>query len=134
MAFGTFDRLHPGHEYFLRQSKKQGNCLIVVIARDSTVKRIKGNLPHNKEKQRQNAVRSLNLADKIVMGSMTDKFAAVKKYRPDIICLGYDQINFVDLLISAIKKYKLNTKVIRLKPFKPHKYKSSILKKMSLPV
>ncbi|MDD4901145.1 MAG: HD domain-containing protein [Patescibacteria group bacterium] len=128
MAFGTFDLLHPGHEYFLRQAKKQGDYLIVIIARDLTVKKVKGKLPQANEKQRQQAVLSLNLADKAVLGSLTDKYAAIKKYQPDIIALGYDQTHFVRGLKEQIKKLKLNAKIIRLKPFKTDQYKSSILK------
>lgn len=127
MAFGTFDILHQGHINFLRQAKKYGD-LIVVIARDRTVKQAKGKPPDNAEKQRLRAVKAAGLADKIILGSLTDKYAAIKKYRPDIIALGYDQKFFVDRLKDELKKLKLNTKIIRLKSFKPKKYKSSILK------
>lgn len=127
MAFGTFDLFHSGHISFLKQAKKYGD-LIVVIARDRTVKQVKGELPDNAERERLRAVKASGLADKIILGSLTDKYAAVKKYRPDIICLGYDQKFFVNELRSELKKLKLNTKIIRLKPFHPKKYKSSILK------
>src|SRR3989338_1413746 len=96
MAFGTFDLLHPGHKYFLRQAKKQGDYLIVVIARDTTVKRLKGKLPHDNEKQRLKAILSLNLADKATIGDKRpNRYAAIKKYRPEVICLGYDQTYYV---------------------------------------
>ena len=45
MAFGTFDILHEGHENFLKQAKALGNFLLVVIARDKTVKQIRANHP-----------------------------------------------------------------------------------------
>lgn len=127
MAFGTFDIFHPGHINFLKQAKKYGK-LIVVIARDRTVKRIKGKSPYNAEKQRLRLVKASGLADKIILGSLSDRYAAIKNYRPDIIALGYDQKFFVDELKSELKKIKLNAKIIRLKPFQPKKYKSSILK------
>lgn len=41
MAFGTFDVFHPGHEYYLTQAKKYGDILIVVVARDKTVEKVK---------------------------------------------------------------------------------------------
>jgi len=41
MTFGTFDRFHPGHEYYLREAKKLGDSLLTVIARDVTVIKIK---------------------------------------------------------------------------------------------
>src|SRR3989338_5314278 len=98
MVFGTFDLLHPGHEHFLRQAKKYGDFLIVIIARDKTVLKVKNKRPQNNERQRQNAVSGLNLADKVVLGRKTYKYAIIKKYRPNIICLGYDQTYFVDNL------------------------------------
>jgi len=129
MAFGTFDILHPGHVNFLKQAKKHGQ-LVVIIARDRTVKRLKGKLPRHGEKQRLEAIKGLKLATKVTMGSLIDKYAAVKKYRPDIICLGYDQTHFVEQLEEQINRLKLNTIIIRLKSFRPHKYKSSILKNL----
>ncbi|MDO8668119.1 MAG: adenylyltransferase/cytidyltransferase family protein [bacterium] len=128
MAFGTFDLLHPGHKYFLSQAKKLGDYLIVVIARNKTVKKVKGKLPEHNEKQRQGAVMSLNLADKVILGDReAEKYGIIKKYRPEIICLGYDQKYFVDGLNELFKKIKLNTEIIRLKPFKPELYKTSII-------
>ena len=58
MVFGTFDILHPGHINFFKQAKKYGN-LIAVIARDRTVKQVKGRLPKYSEKQRLKAILSL---------------------------------------------------------------------------
>ena len=129
MAFGTFDLLHPGHINFFNQAKKYGDCLIAIIARDSTVKRLKGKLPLHNEKQRLEAVKGLKLAAKVILGSLTDKYAVIKKYRPDLIALGYDQTHFTEELKEQINKLKLHTKVIRLKAFKPKKYKTSILNK-----
>ena len=126
MAFGTFDLLHPGHINFLSQAKKHGE-LIVIIARDRTVKKIKGKLPLHNEKQRLGAVKSLKLASKVILGSLIDKYAAIKKYKPDIIALGYDQKYFIDRLKQELKKLKLKTKIIRLKAYKVDKYKTSIL-------
>ena len=55
MVFGTFDLIHKGHLYFLRQAKKQGGKsaqLVVSIARDINVKKIKRAKPVFNEKQR----------------------------------------------------------------------------------
>ncbi|MFH1254866.1 MAG: adenylyltransferase/cytidyltransferase family protein [bacterium] len=127
IAFGTFDILHPGHMNFLSQAAKHGD-LIAVIARDKTVQQIKGKLPRHNEKERLRAVKGLKLASKAILGSLTDKYAAIKKYQPDTIALGYDQTYFTEQLGQKLKKIKLKTKIIKLKPFKPNKYKTSILK------
>src|SRR3990167_78308 len=110
MAFGTFDILHPGHINFLQQAKQHGS-LIVVIARDRTVKQVKGKLPCHKEKRRLEAVNGLKLAVSVILGSLTDKYAAIKKYCPDIIALGYDQLYFTEQLAAELKKLKLKTKI-----------------------
>jgi FAD synthetase len=129
MAFGTFDLLHPGHINFLKQAKKHGDYLIVIIARDRTAKQVKGKSPTDNERARLKAVRGLNLADKTVLGDKgLNKYGVIKKHRPDTICLGYDQVTFTDKLEEKIKDFKLKTKIIRLKAFKPEKYKTSIIK------
>ena len=128
MVFGTFDIFHQGHENFLQQAKKYGDYLIVVIARDATVKQVKGDLPDNSEKIRQQAVIKSNLTNEVVLGNLKNKYAIIKRIKPDIICLGYDQEYFVDQLEDEVKKLKLNTKIIRLKPYKATIYKTSIIK------
>ena len=128
MVFGTFDILHPGHFNFFKQAKQHGDYLIAVIARDKTVLGVKGKLPKHNERSRLQAVKNSGAVDKIVLGRLGDKYGIIKQYKPDVIALGYDQANFVDRLENKIKNFKLKTKIIRLKPFKPEKYKSSKLK------
>ena len=41
MATGTFDLLHMGHIYFLKEAKKLGDTLCVVVATDVTVRKLK---------------------------------------------------------------------------------------------
>lgn len=122
MCFGTFDSLHPGHLSYLKQAREYGDYLIVIIARDKNVRRIKGRLPQQNEKLRWQRVKNLNFVNKVVLGQLQDKFNIIKKLKPDIICLGYDQM--VDL-----KKLRniFFGKIIKLKPYKEDIYKSSKL-------
>ena len=128
MAFGTFDRFHAGHESYLKQAKALGDTLIVVIALDKTVKRIKGKLPDHDQKQRLDNVKRFSIADKVILGNTDDKYAVVKKYKPNIIALGYDQFTFTFRLEKFLIDNKMNTKVMRMKPYKPNVYKTSIIK------
>ena len=96
MVFGTFDIFHPGHRSFLKQAKKLGDYLIVVVARDKTVEITKKQKPINKEAIRVKIIKDSRLADKVILGGTGDKYAVIKKYRPDIICLGYDQKYFIE--------------------------------------
>lgn len=129
MVFGTFDIFHKGHENFLKQARERGNYLIVVIARDKTVLKVKGELPRNNEKIRLQTIIGNDLANEIILGGLADKYKIIKKHRPDIICLGYDQQAFTEKLEDKLKEYNLpNTKIARLKPYYQAKYKSSKIK------
>lgn len=126
MVFGTFDIFHKGHKSFLKQAKQYGDYLIVVIARDKTVLKVKGKVPLNKEYDRLQIAKKSNLADELILGDLKDKYKVIEKYKPDIICLGYDQITFTKKLDKILKKINLDKiKIIRLKSYKSDKYKSS---------
>ena len=56
LASGTFNLLHLGHVRFLEEAKKAGGKdaeLVVIVARDSTVKARKGKTPVMPEDQRR---------------------------------------------------------------------------------
>ena len=129
MVFGTFDILHPGHLYFLKHAKKMGDMLLVVIARDSTVEKIKGIKPVHSEHERLKKVHQLLYVDSAILGSKKDKLLLIEKIKPDIICLGYDQQHFTQNLEQELEKRKLATKIVRLEAYKEYLYKSSKLRK-----
>jgi cytidyltransferase-like protein len=129
MAFGTFDIFHAGHKNYLAQAKALGDFLVVVIARDETVLRIKSEWTRNSEEERREVLEKSGLADEVVLGSLEDKYAALEKYRPSVIALGYDQVVDLPELTEQLKKRKLKAEIVRLKSFEPEKYKSSKLRK-----
>lgn len=130
MVFGTFDIFHEGHKSFLRQAKKHGNYLTVVVARDKTVGKLKKKKPVNSERYRLKKIKESRLADKVILGNLGDKYQVIKRHKPDIICLGYDQKFFISGLKQKLKEYKLEkTRIVRLKAYKPKIYKSSKLGK-----
>ncbi len=124
MVFGTFAILHPGHLSFFRQAKKLGRYLVVVIARDETVKKIKGFFPKLDERARREMVGAIKLVDEAVLGDKFDWYKIILKYKPGVICLGYDQgapKNFS----AELQRRGVEAKIFRLKSYKPKKYKSS---------
>jgi len=122
---GTFDILHPGHINFFEQAKKHGDRLIVIIARDATVKKIKGKLPKNKENDRLKKVQNQELVDRAILGQLQDPIQTVANLKPDVLALGYDQRTFTERLKAELGKRGCYPKIVRLKPYRPNKYKSS---------
>ena len=90
LAGGTFNLLHPGHVLFLEKARELGGYLVVVVASDRTVLRRKGFLLM-KAADRKKMLESLRMVDKAVIGDGKDFMKVVRKERPDIIALGFDQ-------------------------------------------
>ena len=128
MAFGTFDHFHAGHESYLKQAKALGDSLFVIIARDKTVARIKGKRPSDPEKKRLGAVKASGLAEKVVLGEHGNKYNVLRKYKPDVIALGYDQFTFTFRLEKFLIDHKMNTKIVRMNPYRPTVFKTSLLR------
>ncbi len=116
MATGTFDLLHMGHIYYLKEAKKLGDTLSVVVATDSTVRRLKHE-PVNPERIRLNLVRELKVVDDAYIGHEDDMYEIVKDIKPDIIALGFDQLHDEDKIKAELKKRNIGAKVIRLTEF-----------------
>lgn len=91
MAFWTFDLFHAWHEYYLMKASQYGKSLIVVIARDRRVERIKWNTPIHTESARQNTVAQHFPHASVVLGDEYDIFAPIDRFSPDILALWYDQ-------------------------------------------
>lgn len=131
LAFGTFDIVHPGHLYYLAECKKRGSRLVVVIARDSTVRALKGMKPVFKEDDRRKLVESLKMVDRAVLGDKVHHCRIIKKIRPDILCLGYDQNISSQRLASQLKQMNCTfRRIIRIGPRNPKKYKSTLYKRI----
>ena len=130
MVFGTFDVLHKGHLNFFRQARKLSTrpYLIVSVARDLNVQKIKGRKPDAAEKQRLAVIKKCPLVDKSVLGGLKSHIPHILKEKPDIIALGYDQLAYVKNLKKLLQKSGLKVKIVRLKAFYPKVYKSSLFK------
>ena len=121
MIFGTFDVFHPGHEYFISEAMKKGTELIVVVARDKTVRQLKP-LLRNSEDLRKQVLEDAFPDVSVVLGDEEDYMAVVREYSPSLICLGYDQQSFDEELVNQFP----DIEILRLDSFEPDKYKSSL--------
>lgn len=124
MLFGVFDHLHPGHEYFLREAAGQCQKLIVVVTHDTLVRELKDHSPKQSARERMRGVKESMPEAKVVMGDKhLGSWEILKKYKPDIVFLGYDQEN----IVSELKKMKIQYEFINA--HHPKKFKSSLLNK-----
>ena len=129
LATGVFDLLHLGHLRFLRESKRKGgpeSKLVVVVARDKTVRRRKGRGPIYPEDQRRELVSALRVVDQAILGHEEfDLLGILDEVKPDIVCVGYDQEEIGGAVSDLIKKQRLPIRVIRIRRFGPIGFNSS---------
>lgn len=130
MTGGVFDILHVGHLSSFEESRGLGDLLIVVIARDSTVQRLKHRTPINNESQRMRLVNALSVVDLAVLGDKDNFLNSVEKIDPDIIAVGYDQAHNVNQLREDLRLRGLKANVIRLKSHIPGIKSSKILSRI----
>jgi len=112
VATGTFDILHPGHLYYLEESRRLGDELSVIVARDANVKhKPRPILP---EAQRLRMVQALRPVDHALLGDLHDMFRPIAEIRPDIITLGFNQHFDEERLQQKLRDRGLDADVVRI--------------------
>ena len=130
MVFGSFDVLHDGHRSLFRQARRHGDRLVVVVARDDTYRSLRGQEPLHGERERLRSVREEPLVDEALLGERRDVYRVLKRIRPAVVALGYDQTSFTEGLRERLDSYGLKkTSVVRLDPHSPERFKSSLMKR-----
>ena len=115
VATGVFDIIHSGHAHFLNAAKEHGDELVVIVANDDTVRRMKGEpiLSDERRAEMVSHLKPVDLVDKARTGNMLD--IIVEEIRPNVIALGYDQRLFSTAeLESKLLERGLDVKVVRL--------------------
>jgi len=129
LASGTFDLLHYGHLKFLEEAKKAGGKnakLIVIVARDSTIERLKGKKPVIHEDQRRALVEALKPVDVALLGYKHLSYEGViNKIKPDIIAVGHDQSSVKKALRKIVARKKLGIKIVSVGKFGKEELNSS---------
>lgn len=116
LTFGTFDGLHRGHQFFLRQAKLRGTELVVAIARDAHVKELKNKISEHREQKRLAAVESLAFVDKVLLSDeQLGSFGIIETVKPDLVVLGHDQFALEESLRTWMSTNHHYTPILRLK-------------------
>lgn len=113
MATGVFDLLHVGHLHYLRQAKALGDELVVIIARDARVRRMKRE-PIVPEERRRELVEALKPVDRALLGHEDDIYRSVERVRPDVIALGWDQAFHEGEIEAECRRRGVPVRVVRL--------------------
>ena len=111
---GAYDLIHSGHLKTLREAASNGNFLVVVVARDLTVRKRKRNPIHD-ENQRMELLNELKIVNLAILGHEDDHMIVVNKVKPDVVAIGSDQDHRMNQLKQQMERIGLaNTEIVRL--------------------
>jgi FAD synthetase len=121
LAAGVFDLLHYGHIRYLEEAKKLGGPdakLTVIVARDETVRRMKGQDPVIPEDQRRAVVEALKVVDEALLGfEDLDLDRVIQQVRPDIVAVGHDQEAIRNQVEKIKRARELSLEIIQVGRF-----------------
>lgn len=134
MVFGTFDFFHIGHLHFLMQAKSLGDKLIVVVAPDTIVEKLKGKLPLHNQEERMNLVYHIDVVDEVIVGdNFLGEYSGLQEHKPNIVAIGYDQNDFFEDVKTFIEEKQLPVQLVQLNQYTEKEIKSSHIK-ATLPI
>jgi D-beta-D-heptose 7-phosphate kinase / D-beta-D-heptose 1-phosphate adenosyltransferase len=88
---GCFDLLHPGHVATLRAARGLGDCLVVCINSDDSVRRLKGpSRPLVTAADRARVLEALEFVDAVVVFEEDTPAQILDRLRPDVWAKGGD--------------------------------------------
>ncbi|HAK74617.1 MAG TPA: D-glycero-beta-D-manno-heptose 1-phosphate adenylyltransferase [Sporomusaceae bacterium] len=88
---GCFDIIHAGHVRYLAEARKLGDCLIVGLNSDRSVRELKGpTRPVNHQEDRGEVVAALAAVDYVVIFDERTAESLISETKPDIYVKGGD--------------------------------------------
>ena len=130
--------MHIGHQYLLwtavnslRRAGRGASKMVVIVARDENVLRIKGKRPHFNQQERIDRIsREFLPNSEVKLGgdNLDEFFQTLADEKPDAIFLGYDQrLQFPAKLLE-----ELGIEIVRVGAFHPEFFKSSYFRPVAL--
>lgn len=97
---GCFDILHAGHVSYLQKARAHGDCLVVGLNSDASVRRIKGpDRPVNDEHSRAQVLAALSCVDHVAVFEQDTPLELIRRIRPDVLVKGGDWA--IDAIVGA---------------------------------
>lgn len=93
---GAFDILHLGHLTYMTFAREQGDCLVVGLNSDASVKRYKGEKrPIVPEQERATMLAGLKCVDYVVIFDEDEPKELIAHLLPDVLVKGEDWAHYV---------------------------------------
>jgi D-beta-D-heptose 7-phosphate kinase/D-beta-D-heptose 1-phosphate adenosyltransferase len=89
---GVFDLIHPGHVELLEAARREGDCLVVGLNSDDSVRRLgKGpGRPINSEAARARVLAGFAAVDCVVLFESDTPLELIQRLQPDVLVKGAD--------------------------------------------
>ena len=88
---GVFDIIHRGHVDYLNRARELGDCLVVAVNSDESVKRIKGSTrPIVNDDDRAFVVSYIRCVDYVCIFGEATPYETIRILQPDILVKGAD--------------------------------------------
>jgi D-glycero-beta-D-manno-heptose 1-phosphate adenylyltransferase len=127
---GCFDIIHAGHVQYLEQARNLGDCLVVGLNSDESVKRLKGSTrPLNNQQARAEVLAALYAVDYVCIFEEDTPYNLIRYLMPDILAKGGDW--GIDKIVGADIVTDAGGKVYSL-PIKEGYSSTSIIDKAKL--
>lgn len=93
---GAFDILHVGHLDYMKFARRQGDCLVVGLNSDASVRRYKGpKRPIVPERERAEMLAGLRCVDYVVLFDEDEPRDLIAAIVPDVLVKGADWAHYV---------------------------------------
>ena len=91
LANGCFDWLHVGHVRYLREARQLGDCLVVAVNADASVRALKGPpRPLMPEQERAEILAALACVDYVLVFEELNVERVLRWLQPQVHCKGTD--------------------------------------------
>ena len=125
---GCFDLFHVGYVRLLQKARKQGDCLVVAVNSDRSVRQIKGpERPKIPDKERAEVLAAMACVDWVTIFDEADPLVLINLLKPDVLVKGADWSE--EKIVGASEVKEAGGKVLRI-PLEPGISTSALIKRI----